>query len=136
MKKEKKLRWNPLKARLSFFDFWYAACGPCHALFETIKPVKKHFSDNDKVVFLSVSIDKKELWKASLKKFDISGYHVFTENKESSHPVIYAYKVGGYPTTCLIDGNGKIFMSNPSNKPEELIEQIKEVIKISEKKPL
>jgi len=119
-----------LRGKVVYLDFWFAACGPCHVLFQTIKPVKDYFRKNNDVVFLCVSIDPKDIWTASLEKFNIDGYHVFTEDKERNHPIIKAYKVGGYPTNCLIDGNGKIFMANPSSNPEELIKQIEDALAI------
>ncbi len=128
--KGEKVTLASFKGKVIYIDFWYAACGPCHALFTTIEPVKKYFSSKDDVVFLTVSIDGKETWEASLKKYNISGYHVFTENKRSDHPVIKSYKVAGYPTTCLIDRNGKIFAATPSNNPEELQEQIEDALTI------
>lgn len=122
--REEKVTLASFKGKIVYIDFWYGACGPCHALFQTIKSVKKHFSKNENVVFLCVSIDSKDTWEASLKKYKIDGYHVFTENMRSNHPIIKAYKVGGYPTACLIDKNGKILMANPSNNPDELLKQI------------
>lgn len=117
------------KGKVIYVDFWYAACGPCHALFESVKPAKKYFSADSNVVFLYISIDQHDVWKKSLIKYDIKGYHAFTENKERDHPIISAYKVGGYPTTYLIDKNGKIFNANPPNISNELQKQIEEALK-------
>jgi hypothetical protein len=44
------------------------------------------------------------------------------------HPVIKDYKVYGYPTSRLIDKNGKIFRAVPSTNPTELVKQIMEAI--------
>lgn len=128
--KGEKVTLASFKGKVVYLDFWYDACVPCHALFAAIKPVKKYFSSKNEVVFLTVSIDAKEAWEASLKKHEIPGDHVFTENKKSDHPVIKSYKVAGYPTTCLIDRNGKIFAATPSNNPEELQKQIEDALTI------
>lgn len=125
----KKVTLASLKGKVVLLDFWYGACGPCHALFESIAPVKQFFAGNDSVVFLCVSIDKNSVWKAALKKYGISGYHVYTENKEGNHPMVKAYKVGSYPTMCLIDAKGKIFMATPSHRAEELEEEIKAALR-------
>lgn len=128
--REEKVTLASFKGKVVYIDFWYGECGPCHALFQTIKPVKKHFSENEDVVFLCVSIDSKDMWEASLKKYKIDGYHVFTEGMKSNHPIIKAYKVSGYPTACLIDREGKIYMANPSNNPDELLKQIETAVMI------
>jgi peroxiredoxin len=128
--KGEKVTLASFKGKVVYIDFWYGACVPCHALFQRIEPVKKYFSSNDKVVFLTVSIDRKATWEAAIKKYKIPGYHVFTENKELSHPIIKSYKVASYPTTCLIDKNGKIFMATPSDNPEELQKEIEQALTI------
>ncbi len=114
-----------------YVDFWFAACAPCHALFQTIKPVKKHYANNKSVVFLCISVDSKEVWKSSLAKYKIDGYHVYTKNLEMNHPVIKAYKVSGYPTSCIIDKNGKMFIATPSSNSKELQNEIEEALKIN-----
>lgn len=128
--KGEKVTLASLKGKVVYLDFWFGACVPCHALFQTLEPVKKYFASKDDVVFLTVSIDRKEIWAAALKKYQIPGYHVFTENKESNHQIINSYKVAGYPTTCLIDRNGKIFIATPSDDPNELQKEIKEALTI------
>jgi cytochrome oxidase Cu insertion factor (SCO1/SenC/PrrC family) len=124
-----KVTLESFKGKVVYLDFWFAACGPCHALFKTTKPVKEHFRNNKDVVFLCVSIDSKEVWEAALKKYDIDGYHAFTEGKGGNHPVITDYRVYGYPTTCLIDRSGKIINPSPSIDPEELKLQIEAALK-------
>lgn len=125
-----KISLASFKGKVIHIDFWYAACGPCHLLFETLKPVKEYFSSDSNVVFLNISIDLNDIWKKSLIKYDIKGYNAYTENQTSEHPIIKAYKVGGYPTTCLIDKKGNIFNANPSNIAEELKKQIEDVLKV------
>lgn len=127
--KGEKINLASFHGKVIYLDFWYASCGPCHALFGTIKPVKQFYSGNPDVVFLCVSIDRKNIWLDALQKFNIHGYHAFTEGKEINHSIIRDYKVANYPTTCLIDAGGKIFMANPSNEPEKLKEQIEDALK-------
>lgn len=110
--------------KVVYLDFWFAACGPCHKLFTDIASVKEYFRSDTNVVFLTVSIDNSNTWKKALTKFDIPGYHVFTENKYREHPIIKAYNVSQYPTTYLIGRNGKIISTRPSDNPEELRKEI------------
>ncbi len=119
-----------LRGKVVYLDFWYGACVPCLALFKQVAPAKTYFKDNPRVVFLYVSIDKKETWLQALKKQEIQGLHVFTGNKEADHPVIAAYKVMGYPTTFLIDKNGKTFLATPSNDPTTLIQEIEAALRV------
>ena len=116
------------RGKVVYMDFWYAACGPCHALFESTKSVKEHFKGNENVVFLNVSIDNRHTWEKALEKFNIDGYHVFTQNKGENHDIVKMYKVAGYPTTCIIDKKGNMFAATPSTLPDELLKQIKEAL--------
>lgn len=127
--KGEKVSLASFKGKVIYMDFWFGACAPCHALFSTTKPVKEFFKTNKEVVFLTISIDDKELWKQSLKKYKIPGYHVYTENRERRHPVLSDYKVTGYPTTFLIDKKGNIFMASPPSMPDELKARISEALK-------
>lgn len=124
----KKVSLSSFKGKVVYMDFWYGACVPCHALIKALKPAKEHFSGNKNVVFLYISIDRKEVWKRALKKYNIEGVHVYTENMEARHPIIKAYKVNGYPTTCLIDRNGNIFNAHPSNISTVLQKQIEDAL--------
>lgn len=127
--KGEKINLASFKGKVVYMDFWFGACAPCHSLFAQIKPVKEHYKQNKDVVFLTISIDDRNLWKDALKKFKIPGYHAYTENKERAHAVIKDYKVQEYPTTFLIDKNGNIFLARPSANPDELKNQIEEALK-------
>lgn len=116
------------KGKVIYMDFWFAACGPCHALFGLLKPVKEHFKGNNNVVFLTISVDDKDVWKKALAKYSLVGYQVFTQNKGREHSIISDYKVAAYPTTYLIGANGKFFKVRPSNNPDELTKQIEDAL--------
>ncbi|MBO9611188.1 MAG: TlpA family protein disulfide reductase [Dyadobacter sp.] len=109
-----------------YLDFWFAGCGPCHALFKSIESVKKHFENDDRVVFLTVSVDNEITWKRAIDRFGVKGYHVFTENKLRDHPIIQSYNVTVYPTTYIIDPAGRFHNVQPSNNPDVLRKQIEE----------
>lgn len=122
------VRLADLKGKTVYVDFWFGACGPCHALFKTIAPVKKHFKHNDKVVFLTVSVDNKTTWKKALQQFGVEGYHVYTQDRERDHPMVKDYRVDGYPTTLLIGRDGKIAQVRPAYSADALIAQIESTL--------
>jgi peroxiredoxin len=115
------------KGKVVYMDFWFGGCAPCHSLFTELKPVKEYFKDSD-VVFLTISVDDRNVWKDALKKFNIPAYHAYTEDKERAHAIIKDYKVQEYPTTFLIDKNGNIFLAKPSTNANELKNQITEAL--------
>jgi peroxiredoxin len=122
--KGEKLRLADFKGKVIFMDFWFAGCPPCIQLFKQLQPVKEHFKNDTRVVFLNISIDKKTIWKNAMENLNIEGYHVYTEDKEASHPMISDFRVYGYPTNRLLDKKGKFFVIAPSHDPEELMKEI------------
>jgi peroxiredoxin len=113
-----------LAGKTVYLDFWFAGCAPCHQLFKDITSVKKYFKNDPDVVFLLVSVDEKQTWRRALNKFQIDGFHTFTENKLRNHPIIELYNVSAYPSTFIIDARGKFYSVNPSKNPEILKEQL------------
>lgn len=126
--KGEKVSLATFRGKVVFIDFWYAACGPCIAGFHNLHTLKQRFANKD-IIFLNISIDNRNTWLKALQQLDITGYHVFTENKGNNHPIIGAYKVNSYPATCLLDRQGNIFMANPSRNPLELESQLEEALK-------
>ncbi len=128
-----KIHLSNFKGKVIYLDFWFAACTPCHKLFKDINPVKEQFKSDSSVVFLTVSIDNRDVWEKALAKFNLLGYHAFTENKFRDHAIIRSYNVNEYPTTYLIDKEGKIFSITPSHKPDELRKEIEAALMIESK---
>lgn len=90
-------------------DFWGTWCQPCiNALPDLVKLHKKYPS----VKILSVAYDKKEdIGKliGMIKKQELSWNHLFVDRKNPGS-ILKDYQIGTYPTTLLIDPNGKILI--------------------------
>jgi cytochrome oxidase Cu insertion factor (SCO1/SenC/PrrC family) len=110
-------------------NFWFSGHSGCQSLFSKLKVVKEHFAENNDIVFLSVSIDSKELWKRTVKYYGIKGENGFTEGKGMEHPIINAYKVERFPTSFVIDRKGYFYNANPSENPLDLINQLETALK-------
>lgn len=106
--------------KVVLIDFWFEACGPCHKLFNALKPVKETYRSDSNMVFLVVSVDNKDTWKRAMARFNIEGYHAFTGGKFREHPMIKAYHVTEYPATFLIGKDGKILNADPFVSPDSL----------------
>lgn len=124
-----KVSLTSLKGKVIYLDFWFAACTPCHKLFKETKAAKEYFKLDSNVVFLTVSIDSRDVWEKALKKIIIQGYHVYTENKFGEHPIIESYDVIEYPTIYLIGKDGTIISTDPSHNSKELKSEIKRALR-------
>lgn len=119
-----KVSLTSLAGKIVYLDFWFAGCAPCHQLFKDVKSVKNYFKNDPDVVFLVVSVDEKETWRRALDRFQIDGFHAFTQNKLRNHPIIKDYNVSAYPSTFIINSRGMFYSVNPSKNPETLKEQL------------
>ncbi|WP_442590868.1 TlpA family protein disulfide reductase [Pedobacter sp. AW31-3R] len=133
------------KNKIVVMDFWYTGCVNCSILKDAMKPVYDHYKENNKVVFVSVSIDKsKEMWIQSLAggKYTHDGsVNLFTNGEGQDNELIKFYNISGYPTLKVIK-NGILFSAIPpkptigvqpgltiSRGATELIETIDEALK-------
>lgn len=124
-----KVNLTSFKGKVIYLDFWFAACTPCHKLFEETKIAREYFKLDSNIVFLTVSIDNRDVWEKAQKKFNIQGYHVYTENKFREHPIIKSYDVAEYPTTYLIGKDGTIISINPPHTSHELKIEIERALR-------
>lgn len=108
----KTIELNDLAGKVVVMDFWYESCAPCIALFKAMQPLKKELR-NKPVVFLTISIDKKDKWLKAIKRLNIEGCHVYTQELKDGHAIISDYRVNGYPTVCILDKRGNFFNASP-----------------------
>lgn len=114
---------SSLRGKVVYIDFWFAGCMPCLSLFERLRPVKAHFKNDRRVVFLSISIDDPNTWKKTLARLKLEGLHVNAGTEDVSKTVLKRYQVYSYPTTYLIDANGNVANADPPG-PDGLIQEI------------
>jgi len=114
-----------------FIDTWFTSCGSCIKQFKYAKNLEAFFNKND-VVFLYICFgDAKDKvkWKKIINQYQLTGYHVFLENKnamkyKSAFKVSYKKSLfHGAPRYLIIDKNGKLidgFAPWPENKQQIL----------------
>lgn len=123
---------SDLRGKVVIMDFWFTGCVGCAELNKKMRPISEYFTGNDKVVFVTVNIDKdRDEWKSSLisEKYTHKGsIDLFTDGSNFKSPIIKHYNIVGYPTLILIDPSGNIITGNPPRPPKE-----KEFITLVEK---
>ncbi len=97
------------------FDFWGTWCNPCIKLIPELKSINSEFS-KDKFVLVSVAYDSDpQKVNDVIHREDMDWEHVFVSNKRrDKNSLIEKLKVSEYPTTILIDPDGKIIARNKS----------------------
>lgn len=129
---------NDFAGKFVFIDFWFTGCAHCENYFkQEVSNAEAYFTNNKKIVFISVSIDKSlKLWKNSIKSglyTSENAINLYTGGHGIDDPVIVNYAIDGYPSPMLIGPSGKIiaFGNNGlrnENRSSHLIETINEVM--------
>jgi peroxiredoxin len=104
----KSVSLSDFKGKVVYLDIWATWCMPCMAEMGKSKKLKEHFKDNDKIVFLYISIDKDEdRWKEVVKKKDIKGVHLISRGGDEAG-ILQKYDVPSIPRYVLIDKEGNV----------------------------
>ncbi len=104
-------------------DFWGTWCNPCIKLIPELKKINTEYS-NDKFVLVSVAYDSDQKKIADfISRENMDWEHIFVnQNQENKNSLIEKLKITSYPSTILIDPNGKIIARNKTmNELEEII---------------
>jgi len=93
------------KGKITIINFWYIGCIPCMEEIPILNKVAEKYKNNSDITFLGVSIDSTVRLKEFLSKnrFDfqiVSDKSDMTKNFQAN--------INGFPTTVIIDQNGKI----------------------------
>lgn len=125
-----------LKGKIVYQDFYFTGCGGCAGLYEDVlKEVEDHYKDNPNVVFVSVnavvSLNNIKSGIKSGKYNSPSGLNLYTDGKGYNHEMLSYYGVTEFPTTLLIDKNGKIARYNTEDikTKDGLIKRIDRLLK-------
>lgn len=109
-------RLSEFKGRYVYIDLWASWCGPCNQEIPYLKELEKDI-DNDKVVFVSISIDEdSNAWKAAIKRHNLSG-NQFLGNET----LATLLKVQGIPRFLIYDKEGRLLYPDaprPSSQME------------------
>ncbi len=115
---------NDLKGKFLVIDVWATWCGPCKKESPHFKKLAEQYKDNDKIEFISISIDKnKKDWEDSIERDQPEYLSLWAKNDFESELAVN-YQINAIPYFIIIDPNGKIAIDNvdrPSGKLENQI---------------
>ena len=105
-----------LKGKFTYIDVWATWCGPCCKEIPFVEKLVEQYKGNDKVQFLSISIDQNEkAWQTKLEK-DKPQWPQFIIQGEVEAQFSKDWGITGIPRFIMINPDGTIF-SGDATRP-------------------
>jgi thiol-disulfide isomerase/thioredoxin len=105
----KQFSLNQHHGKYVLVDFWGSWCIPCIRLIPELRAI--HESYGKTLQFVSIAYDKvgnKEKLRKLIEKHDLNWPQIFDDQESLTGQITESYKVQEFPTSILIDPNGKI----------------------------
>lgn len=117
------------RGKVLYIDCWATWCGPCCKEIPFLEKRVEEYKDNDKVRFISISMDSnKQAWMNKLDK-DKPQWKQFIVSKEEHKALSKAYGISGIPRFLVINANGTIANGDAFRPSDEKFhEQLDEII--------
>ena len=114
------IKLSDLKGKVVVLNFWFTKCGPCVQEMPQLNELVSTFKDKD-VVFLAITFNQKDIVNQFLENTPFN-YTILA----NANDVINAYGVNSYPTSIIINKEGKIMHKELGYRTN-----IKEVLTVS-----
>ncbi|SHG34869.1 TlpA disulfide reductase family protein [Pedobacter caeni] len=103
----KALRFSSLKGKYVLIDFWGSWCGPCHVAFKELRQIySKYRGDRFEILGIATESDR-NAWVKDIEKEKLPWMQML-DVKGEGNVSLKKFAVDKYPTTVLIDPEGKI----------------------------
>lgn len=114
-----------LYGKLTYIDMWATWCGPCCKEIPHLEKVVEKYKGNDKIQFLSLSIDaNKQAWLNKLKK-DNPAWPQYLVPEEDANKLMSEMGINGIPRFIMLDEKGNVIFPDAKRPSDpELINDI------------
>lgn len=126
----KTLKLSSLYGKLTYIDMWATWCGPCCKEIPHLEKVVEKYKGNDKVQFISISIDSnKQAWLNKLQK-DNPAWAQYLMPQQDADKLMSLMGINGIPRFILIDPQGNVIFPDAKRPSDpELLQDIDDNIK-------
>jgi peroxiredoxin len=129
----KKRRLSEFRGKYLLIDFWGMWCGPCRHELPYLKAARARFGARGFDI-LGMNTDEPEAQPAVKSTLEKNGMTWTQARRESIMPVIRSLRIHSFPTTLLIDPNGKVVSLNntrrgqPDLRGSDLLKSLDEML--------
>lgn len=116
----REVRLSELRGKAVLLDFWGAWCGYCREALPGIEMIHRGLKDKGLVVF-GIDSEEPETARDYLQK---NGY-TLTSLVDRKEDVVRLYHLAGWPTTVLVDRDGKVVYYGTGDDPQKLREALR-----------
>lgn len=118
-----KVKLSSLYGKYIYVDCWATWCGPCCKQIPHLEKLVARMADQDKVVFVSFSMDSDlDAWKRKLDE-DKPEWAQFVLDEEANKTLSEALNITGIPRFFIIDPEGKVCNPDAKRPSEETLEE-------------
>ncbi|MCM1051421.1 MAG: TlpA family protein disulfide reductase [Paenibacillus sp.] len=105
-----------LMGKVTYIDIWATWCGPCCREIPYLDKVVERFKDNDKIQFISISVDDdRDAWLKKLAA-DKPAWPQYLLSGDEKKQFMSAMGIQGIPRFILLDAEGR-FIQNDAVRP-------------------
>ena len=123
--KNNPMKFSSLKGKYVLIDFWGSWCGPCHQAFPRLKELYSKYHDKGFEILGIATESNPDAWTKDIVKSELPWLQMVDD--KTSNVSQKQFAVTEYPTTVLIDPDGRIigrFAYNEEDRRDKKVASI------------
>ncbi|SHN20977.1 TlpA disulfide reductase family protein [Mucilaginibacter sp. OK098] len=125
--KNNPMKFSSLKGKYVLIDFWGSWCGPCHQAFPRLKELYGKYHDKGFEILGIATESNNEAWTKDIVKSELPWLQMVDDKANNVSQKQFA--VTEYPTTILIDPDGRIVGRFAYNEEDQRDQKVASIFK-------
>lgn len=118
------VKLSDLLGKVTYIDVWATWCGPCCREIPYLEEVVKRFKGNDKLQFISISVDSDlDAWHKKLDN-DKPEWPQYVLSEDEQKAFMSALGIQGIPRFILLDAKGRFIQNDAVRPSDDNIDQV------------
>jgi peroxiredoxin len=104
----KKISSQHLIGKVTFINFWFDACAPCHLEFGNLNSLYTRYKSDSNFQIISFTFDGIEAARVNANKYSLL-YRIVSVSNELCHQLNFQH---GFPANFIVDEFGKVYFGH------------------------